>query len=58
MGWACSTCRGEVHTRVCWGDLEEGNHLEDPTVNGTIVLKWIFRNWGWGWGGGGVGSVD
>jgi hypothetical protein len=32
--------RGEV-----WGNLRKGDHLEDPGVDGRIVLRWIFRKW-------------
>jgi hypothetical protein len=34
---------GEVHTGFWWGDLREGDHLEDLDVDGSIVLKWIFK---------------
>jgi len=26
---------------------EGNNHLEDPDVDGKIILKWIFREVGW-----------
>ena len=27
------------------GDLRERNHLEDPVVDGRIILRWTFRKW-------------
>jgi len=45
--------RGEVHTRFWWGNLRERNHLENPGVDGSIILMWIFRKWD-----GGVDLID
>jgi len=28
-----------------WGSVKEKFHLEDPVVDGRIILKWIFRKW-------------
>jgi hypothetical protein len=44
MGGECSTCGGEgVYIWFWWGNLREINHLEDPGVDGRIILRWIFR---------------
>ena len=44
MGRACSMYgRGEVRIVFWWGNLREGDHLEDPGVDGRIILKWIFE---------------
>ena len=37
--------RGEVYTVFSWGNLRKRDHLEDPGVDGTIILRWIFSKW-------------
>jgi hypothetical protein len=32
--------------RVLVGKLEEGGHLEDLSVDGRIIVKFIFEKWG------------
>jgi hypothetical protein len=27
------------------GGLRERNHSEDPDIDGSIILRWIFRKW-------------
>ena len=46
MGGAGSTYggRAEVYTGFLWGNLRERDHLEDPAVDGRIILRHIFRN--------------
>ena len=39
----------EVHTECYWGDLSEGDHLEDLGVEGSVILKWIFMKWNGAW---------
>jgi hypothetical protein len=36
--------RGGVH-RVWWGNMRKRDHLEDPGVDGRIILRWVFRKW-------------
>ena len=37
--------RGEVSTGFWWGNLRARSQLEDPGVDGGIMLRWIFRKW-------------
>jgi len=39
--------REEVTTGFWCGNLRETAHLEDPGVDGRIILGWIFRNGMW-----------
>jgi len=48
MRWAGHVaCMGERRgaSRVLVGKLEGKDHLEDPGVDGRIILRWIFRKW-------------
>jgi hypothetical protein len=40
--------RGEVYTGLYWRNLREGDHFEDPGIDGRIILKWIFERLGVG----------
>jgi len=43
-GWACSAYgREERRIQNFGGKLRERDHLGDPGVDGTIILRWIFR---------------
>jgi hypothetical protein len=33
---------------VLVGRREGRNHLEDPGIDGSITLKWLFKKWVWG----------
>jgi hypothetical protein len=36
---------GEACTGFCWGILGERDHLEEPGLDGWIILRCIFRKW-------------
>jgi len=53
MRWAgqvshMGEARGEVNTGFWSGNLRERDHLEDPGVDGRVLLKWIFGKWNGG----------
>jgi len=56
MRWAEHVARigrGESFTGFCWGNLRERDHMEDPVVDGIIILRWSFRTWD-----GGIDWID
>ena len=36
---------GKVHTGFWWGNPRKGDHFEDQSPDGSIILKWIFETW-------------
>ena len=50
MGGTRSTYGGEEKCVQGFGggNLRKRDHLDDPGVDGRIILKWIFRKWGVG----------
>jgi hypothetical protein len=54
VGRACSACGGERVTyrvRVWWESLTGRDQLGDSSIDGRIILKWIFRKRGRAWTG-------
>jgi hypothetical protein len=37
--------RVEVYTGFWWGNLRERDNLEDPGVDGRVILRLVFRKW-------------
>jgi hypothetical protein len=35
----------EAYTGLWWGNLREIHHLEDPGVDGRIILRLLFKKW-------------
>ena len=34
-----------MQTGFWWGNPRERDHFEDPGVDGSIILRWIFNKW-------------
>jgi hypothetical protein len=45
---------GRGACRVLVGKPDGRNHLEDVGIDGSIILKWIFKEWD----GGGIDWID
>jgi hypothetical protein len=52
-GHAANMGRKQVHTGFGWGNSKEGDYLEDTSVDGRVILKWILEKWD-----GGVDWID
>jgi len=37
--------RGDAYTEFWWGNLRKKDHLDNPGVDGRIILRWILRKW-------------
>jgi hypothetical protein len=37
-----------VYTGFWWRNVRERDHLRDPSLDGNIILRWIFRKWDMG----------
>jgi len=43
MGGACSAYGERRGVHRC--NLRERDHLENPRVDGRIIIRWMFRKW-------------
>ena len=43
MWQVCET--DEVHIGFWWRDMSESDHLDDLSLGGRMLLKWIFEKW-------------
>jgi hypothetical protein len=40
-----------MHTEIWWRNLRERDPLEDLSVEGSIIFKWICKKWDGAWTG-------
>jgi len=45
MLWAGHVARMGESRVFWWGNLRERDYLENPGVDGRIILRWVFRKW-------------
>jgi hypothetical protein len=50
VGHVASMGEGRGAYRILVGRREGRSHLEDPGIDGRIILKWIFKKWDGGHG--------
>jgi hypothetical protein len=48
MRWAWHIACRNIYTSFWWGNLREGDNLEDIKLDCRIILKWIFKKWNGG----------
>ena len=47
MSWTGQIARRggvEVYTWICWETLRKSDHLENTSLDGRILMRWIFRD--------------
>jgi len=44
-GYVARMGEGGAYTGFWCGNLRERDHLGDPSVDGRIILRWIFGKW-------------
>jgi hypothetical protein len=48
LGYVARMGEGRGCTGFWWENMREIDHWGDTGVDGRIILRWIFRNWGVG----------
>jgi hypothetical protein len=43
MDGTCSKDEEEMNGEFLWGYLREKDHLKDPSLDGRMILKFIFK---------------